>query len=363
MPRRAWLQAGAAWALAAWARPLAAEEPGTVDALVRAFMEQYQVPGLSLAFARHGQFVLQRGFGLADRDRREPVTPEHLFRIASVTKPITSAAIYTLIEQGRLKAETPIFGLGGVLAGDYGPTSPELGQLQLIQLLTHTGGGWENKGNDPMFLHRLMGQKELIARTLSHQPLTHAPGTHYAYSNFGYCLLGRVIEKITGQPYEAYVRQSILARCDVQVMRLGGSSLPVRVQGEVLYYQHGGDPYMMNLARMDSHGGWIATATDLVRFAMHVDGFTTTPNILAQPTIAAMTKGTAANPGYASGWNVNASPNWWHNGSLPGTSALLVRTASGLCWAALANTRTAGLDLALDQLMWRIAKAHPAWEA
>ena len=76
-----------------------------------------------------------------------------------------------------------------------------------------------------------------------------------------------------------------------------------------------------------------------------------------------MTTPTAANPGYACGWAVNKAPNWWHNGSLPGTSSILVRTASGLCWAALANARTQGIGPGLDQMMWKIAKAVPEWRA
>ena len=76
-----------------------------------------------------------------------------------------------------------------------------------------------------------------------------------------------------------------------------------------------------------------------------------------------MTTPTAANEHYACGWAVNKAPNWWHNGSLPGTSSILVRTASGLCWAALTNIRSEGIGPALDEMMWKIAKAVPAWGA
>ena len=112
---------------------------------------------------------------------------------------------------------------------------------------------------------------------------------------------------------------------------------------------------------MDSHGGWIATPGDLVQFARHVDGFTTTPNILAADTIRTMTTASAQNPNYACGWCVNRVPNWWHSGSLPGALSIMVRTGSGLCWAAITNTRAEGLDL--DGMMWRMVKAVPAWRA
>jgi Beta-lactamase len=117
--------------------------------------------------------------------------------------------------------------------------------------------------------------------------------------------------------------------------------------------QNDGDPYGMNVRRMDSHGGWIARPADLVRFAMHVDGFATTQNILSASTIQVMSSATSANPGYAKGWAVNKYGNWWHNGSLPGTATILVRTCGGFCWAALANTRRpqSGMEGDLDQLV------------
>jgi CubicO group peptidase (beta-lactamase class C family) len=313
--------------------------------------------------ARHGQLVYQQGFGYADKTTGERVTPASLFRIASVSKPITSVAIFTLMEQGRLRLNDLVFGADGVLKFDYGKTYPDLvNKITLHHLLTHTGGGWQNDGADPMFYKPEWNHRELITWTLQNQPLKHEPGTHYAYSNFGYCLLGRVIEKVSGQPYAEFVRQSVLAKCGVKDMRVGGNTRAQRAPGEAAYYgQKGEDPYNMNVTRMDSHGGWIATPRDLVQFAMRVDGFKTTPNILAPNAVKSMTTATAANPQYACGWCVNRIPNWWHGGSLPGTLSILVRTASGLCWAAFTNTRAAGLDL--DQMMWKMAAAVPAWRA
>src|ERR1700730_15576734 len=114
-------------------------------------MEQYHAPGLSVAIARHGQFVCQRGFGYADKSNGERVTTGSLFRIASVTKPITSAAIFTLIEQGHLNLDDLIFGAHGLLKDDFGGNYPDLVKnITLHHLLTHTCGGWENDSNDPM---------------------------------------------------------------------------------------------------------------------------------------------------------------------------------------------------------------------
>jgi len=337
---------------------------------VHPFMKQFKVPGLSVAIALSGHTVYRNGFGFADRTTHEKVTPASMFRIASVTKPITSVAIHTLVEQGKLRLTDHVFGPTGILKARYGHIHrPHLDKITVHHLLTHTGGGWQNDGNDPMFLHPEMNHEQLITWTLENQPLTNAPGLHYAYSNFGYCVLGRVIEHVSGQPYTTYVERAVFTPCGMTAQgspRLAGNTLQERGKGEVVYYTNAseGDPYGMNVRRMDSHGGWVATAAQLVRFATHVDGmFTTTPSLLRPETIREMTTATTANASYASGWSVNTTPNWWHNGSLPGTNSILVRTASGLCWAALVNTRTAGIDVALDQLIWKMAQEVPAWHA
>jgi hypothetical protein len=147
-------------------------------------------------------------------------------------------------------------------------------------------------------------------------------------------------------------------------MAIGGNTLAQLRDDEVEYYgQNGEEPYGMNVRRMDSHGGWIATPADLVRFMMHVGGFEMPACILKPETIMAMTAPSAANPRYASGWAVNRANIWWHNGSLPGTEAIAVRTHSGLCWAAFANTHRPKSDmgLELDRLIWAMARKVKTW--
>jgi CubicO group peptidase (beta-lactamase class C family) len=382
IPRRTFLKSAAitvsAGTWSGWASPLSAlaspaetepvptgKEAAAIAEIVTRTISKYQAPALSLAIARHGQMVYQQAFGQADKSTGEPATSASRFRIASVSKPITSVAIFSLIEQGRLGLHDLVFGEQGRLKFDYADRYPGwISQITVHHLLTHTCGGWENDGSDPMFRDPKLSQRELITWALREQPLKNEPGTHYAYSNFGYCLLGRVIEKITGQPYADYVQQRVLAKCGIRQMQLGGNTLAQRARGEVVYYGPAGsetEPYGMNVTRMDSHGGWIATPSDLVQFALHVDGFKTTASILRAESIKSMTTASFANAGYACGWCVNRVPNWWHTGSLPGTLTILVRTASGLCWAAFTNTRCEGLNL--DDMMWRVVQAVPAWHA
>jgi CubicO group peptidase (beta-lactamase class C family) len=130
----------AAWAVRPFALAPAAAQPAgaaaepspaeraAMAANARAFMQTYAVPGFSVAVGHAGRIIYQDAFGVADREKNEPLTPMHLFRIASVSKPITSTAIFSLIEQGRLHLSDRVFGPGGVLGTDFGapPYHPQV---------------------------------------------------------------------------------------------------------------------------------------------------------------------------------------------------------------------------------------------
>jgi CubicO group peptidase (beta-lactamase class C family) len=339
------------------------------------FIRKFDVPGLSVALARDGVLVYDETFGVASREGNEPFSTSSLFRIASVSKPITSVGIFTLIEKGKINLQHKVFGRGGILGTEHGsqPYKPFISEICVDHLLTHTAGGWPNDSRDPMFEFPKLSQADLISWTLDNLPIEHRPGENLAYSNFGYCLLGRIIEKIAQVPYREYIQQEVLRPCRIEDMRISGNTISERAPKEVMYYgQNAEDPYGMNVTRMDSHGGWLASAADLVRFASNIGGVGNRPGLLSQGSISRMTTPSPANPSsaevkYARGWNVrdNGRGNWWHNGSLPGTTAILVRTATGFCWAALTNTRrqpSDDINLALDQMVWDMARQVRAWK-
>ena len=107
-----------------------------------------------------------------------------------------------------------------------------------------------------MFQHDSWDHEKLITWTLENLPLTYPPGQHWAYSNFGYCVLGRVIEQVTGQPYGAYVQSAILGPCGVTDMQIARNKEGERYANEVVYYgQYSEDPYKMNVTQIDRMEG------------------------------------------------------------------------------------------------------------
>ena len=341
------------------------EENASMFRIGRNFLGQFFAPALSVAIVRDSKFVYERPWGMADTKQHVECSNTSLFRIASVTKPITSVAIFTLLEQGKLNLNDKVFGPSGILADDYGKTFRQyVTDVTVDHLLTHTSGGWPNDDTDPMFHNNSWDHKKLITESIATLPLTYVPGTHWAYSNFGYCILGRVIEKLTVQTYEQYIKDNILRRCDLTDMRIAGNTLEDRATNEVKYYDRTGrDPYGMNVARMDSHGGWIATPSDLTAFFVHIDGFKHTEQLLSDDTLRRMTSPTTANSHYAKGLFVNPQNNWWHGGSLPGTATISVRTHSDFCWSVFTNTQSKFGDMAsaLDRLPWHMVASVADW--
>jgi N-acyl-D-amino-acid deacylase len=358
------------------------------DAWMQSFMTEHQIPGGALAIVKDGRLVYARGFGWADRDATEPVQAESLFRIASVSKPITAVAILKLVEAGKLKVEDKVLD-----HLHYEPHLEEGGtfderwrQVTIAHCLSHAGGWDRAVSYDPMFQAIRMSKSmkielpilpEHIIRYQLGQPLDFDPGERYAYSNFGYSLLGRIIEKVTGQPYEKYVQDDVLKPLGITRAMIGGSLESQRVSGEVRYYdvkngtgiatvgEGAGDkrvPISYGVWRqetLDSHGGWIASAPDLARFAAAFDlqgGENKTRGGLLQPATVKLMFGqhvgmpsaddkTKFVAHYGYGWMIKEEPAAdgqmqlvaRHGGALACTAASLMHFPDGTNLAVLFN--------------------------
>lgn len=365
------------------------------------FFQRHEVPGAAVAITDQGRLVYAQGFGFADRQQGQRATPESLFRIASISKPITAVAILQLVQRGRLSLEDRVFEiLKYEPLLENGATFDERQrQITIRHLLQHRGGWDRQQSLDPMFQSVRFAQllnvpppakPEHIIRVMLGRKLDFDPGQRYAYSNYGYCLLGRVIETVTGAGYEQYVREQVLAPLGIRSMRLGKTRLPDRyVPDEVRYYdpeqgpsvfaadlgQSVPQPYgAFYLEAMDAHGGWLASALDLARFATAFDDPDHCP-ILSRASIEQMY---ARPPGQA-GYNPDDSPesfyyslgwmnriladkpqiNRWHTGSIPGTATILIRRHDGRNMVALLNTRfsprTDDLKRDLDRVLHQAA--------
>jgi CubicO group peptidase (beta-lactamase class C family) len=332
------------------------------------FMAKNDIPGLSIAVSFRGRPVHVEAFGYADKENSEIATVKHRFRVASIAKPITAVGLFTLIEAGRVGLQSLVFGRDGILGEDY--PSPARGgvvdKLTIEHLLTHTAGRWGTAPRDPMYLNSQMSHRQLIAWVLQNAAPIDEPGTNYVYSNIGYCILGRIIEKITGIPYEHFILETIARPCGIPDIRIAGNTAIDRAAQEVRYYGQGGDdPYSINVTRMDANGGWLATASEIVKFVDNIAGFGGADGLLSRSSLDVMTLPSVANPRYAKGFDVDGKGKWWHAGSLPGTSSIMVKAPTNFCWCGLANSRSnvAGPDGNLDGLLWRMVSSVPAWRA
>ncbi len=355
-----------------------------LDELMNTFMSEHKPPGAALAVSYQGRLVYARGFGHADVQQREPVKPQSLFRIASISKPFTAAGVMHLIEKGGLSLDDRVFSILKLepLAG--ATVDPRLHDITVRHCLQHTAGWDRDKSLDPMGAEAAeavakalqvplpIRARQIIRFTLG-QPLDFDPGTAYVYSNFGYCVLGRVIEAVTKQPYFKFIEQVVLAPLGITRMQLGRNLLVDRASDEVRYYDAarrkgraisgpniGKDvplPYGVEcIETMDANGGWIASAVDLVRFAVAFDdpqrcpilGASILQTMLAPPPgpVGHRPDGKPKAAYYACGWDIHPGrhktgrPAKSHGGGLAGSNTFLVCRDDGINLAVLFNSDT-----------------------
>jgi len=373
-------------------------------------MEQYMrarsVPGGALAVVKDRKLVYAHGYGLADREKQTPVKADSLFRIASISKPITAVAVLQLVERDKLRLQDRAFDLVKLSAviPEGKKADPRLATITVRQLLQHSGGWDRDQSYDAMFrpvqIAKAVGVPspagpDAVIRYMLGQPLDFAPGTKYSYSNLGYCILGRIIEKVSGMGYEAYVRKHVLAPAGITNMRIGATLESGRLPNEVKYYSPsdsrgrsvfanvpGEVPVCygtFNLEAMDAHGAWVASAVDLAKFAAALDDPEHSPLLKPEsfrlmygrpaPPLGLKEDGSPAEVFYGMGWQVRpvgdtGKANYWHGGSLPGTWTLLVRRWDGMSWAALFNQRSESrrsTDGEIDPALHRAARAVNQW--
>ncbi|HEY3788651.1 MAG TPA: serine hydrolase domain-containing protein, partial [Urbifossiella sp.] len=260
------------------------------DKMMQNFLAAHGVPGGSIAVSRNREIVYSNGFGLANVEKKQAVYADSLFRIASISKPITAVAMLRLVDAGKVKLDEPVLKFVRLKphleAGQK--MDPRWHLITVRHCLQHTGGWDRDKSGDPIGIPRKIAmalKQELpvapedVVRYMMGRPLDFDPGLEFSYSNLGYLVLGRIIETVTGRKYEEYVRKEVLAPLGIQRMQLGRALPENRAKGEVHYYDSkkatGRCLYpprfgvrvpfpdgAANLEAYESHGGWIASAAD-----------------------------------------------------------------------------------------------------
>ncbi len=329
-----------------------------VDGEVVKWMKKYNIPGAAAAVVKGDKLVYACSFGYANLKSGAEVKPQDLFRLASISKPITSSAIRKLRDDGKLSFSDKMLDRLGSAKPDEPYKDSRLKDITIQNLLDHKGG-WNlgKMGFDPMFYSdqvaaalgtsRPSSCKNIIRYMFQKVKLSFAPGggiDDKDYSNFGYCILGRIVEARGGKSYQKYVRDEILAPINITQMRIGKSLASGRFANEVQYYDvefakdvnsvFDGEPKKVQwpdggfyLEAMDAHGGWIASAPDIARFARF------------------------ANPApYGGG-------NWAFEGGLPGTRTRVDRRGDVVV-AVLFNTSPVE---DLDKLVDNVIAGVSAW--
>ncbi len=295
-------------------------EFAAVETAVLDCMAKVDATAAALAITRDGKLLLTRGFGYKDRGKIGPTPSDALFRIASITKPFTAAAIKAAVREKKLSLDAAAF----ALIDAQPPRGRKLGDDRIVavtvqHLLEHKGGWDRSVTFDPMFRVDEAGRalqidhaptpRDLIAWTLT-MPLQAAPGQKEAYSNFGYCVLGRVLERATQQrSYFEALEQLVLRPHGIDDVKLGASARP---DPREVWHSIKGDAPVMEV--LDSCGGLIASAPALCAF---MDKFW----LSGEPR----TKG--------------QSQQWFFFGSLAGTTAMARQHLQGWNVAVLLNSR------------------------
>ncbi|MDP1749117.1 MAG: serine hydrolase domain-containing protein [Reyranella sp.] len=178
-----------------------------IDAAVAAFAQEQQIPGLAAGIVQDGRLVHAATAGLADIEAARPVATDTAFRIASMTKNMTALAILSLRDQGRLALDAPLSQYVPQFAA-VAPATSDSPPVSLRHLLTHVAGfvtddPWGDRvlGMTPAEFDQLIANGKLFARP---------PGIAFEYSNLGYALLGRVLTNVSGEPYQSFIRRTIL---------------------------------------------------------------------------------------------------------------------------------------------------------
>lgn len=345
-------------AVPALAQP-AAIAPARLEAVERAVtatMARLGIPGLSLALGAGAEVEFTNGYGTADLENFVPAKASTVYRLGSVSKPITATAVLQLAEQGRLDLDAPVERYVPVFPPKAWPVTARL-------LLGHLGGVRHYAGEEFSSTRHYDGVVDGLA-IFKDDPLVHEPGTRYLYSSYGYNLLGAAVEGASGRGFVDYLRENVFGPAG---MRDTGPDdvlaiIPNRAQG----YARSASGELRNSGLTDTSnkvpgGGLRGTAADVARFGLALQGGA----LLQKETFARMTTVQKTRDGQATTYGLGLTvtsghgvKEAWHTGGQQRVSTVLyLRPERGQVVAVLSNLE--GVGSALRDLARQLADTAP----
>ena len=336
-----------------------------LDKKIKSYMNKWHMKGASLAITRGDSLVYAKGYGWADEQNEEEMSPRHIMRMASVSKLITAVGIMVLHERGDLNIKDTVFGPSGILNDSlYNSLIKDKNYYKITveHLMRHQGGF----RRDPLFSSRdVKHQLKLdcapdaddFCRVVLNRRLKFAPGSWQSYSNFGYLMLSKIIEKVSGQPYEEFIKTEVLEPAGCYDMHIAGTYYEDKRDNEVRYYTHEGDGKYIeeytdsgimvercyggnNIPLLSGAGAWCGSPAEIARLVASIDGRPEVPDIITPESVELMT-GYYDKDTFSLGWNdTHPAKGWSRSGTLSGTTALVKLFPDGECWVFISNTST-----------------------
>ncbi len=336
-----------------------------IDRKVRSYMRQWQMKGASLAIMRNDSLLYAKGYGWADENEQVAMEPSHILRMASVSKLITAVGIMVLQDRDSLSIKDTVFGPSGILNDTLFNSvikDRNYHKITIEHLLRHQGGFYRdplfssNDVRNQMQLEHPPVKEDFYRLVLKHR-LRFMPGEWERYSNFGYLLLSEIIEKVSGRPYEEFIREEVLRPAGCYDMHIAGSYYRDRRENEVRYYTHEGDGKFVeeyngsgimvercyggnNIPLLSGAGAWCGSPAEIARLVASIDGRPEVEDIISADAVAQMTEYFDKET-YSLGWNdTDPAKGWSRTGTLSGTTALVKYFPDGECWIMITNTST-----------------------
>ncbi len=252
--------------------PLSAQ----IDGLLGRRYEADQ-PGAVVLVVKEGKVIHRKAYGLASLELNVPMRPDQVFRIGSITKQVTAAAVLKLAEEGKLDLKAP--------ASRYLEELPKVWDVVTVeQLLNHTAGIPSHKDH-PTYKARMredMTPAELLEAFVANLPLEFEPGTRYRYSDTGYILLGMLLERVSGQAYGELVQKRFFDPLGLKHMQYGSET--ELIEGLVPGYTKGPKPCAYrSTTQAFASGGLVSDADDVDRWLLALyEGKVLKPESLAR---------------------------------------------------------------------------------